>query len=527
MLNIKKELTKKQKIIICIIAAVASIAVAVGATIILVLLLRNPPEFILKNDAPALTSNQNYLSNFDSTTSQQTSNVSSNQGVISNNSSIESTTSDVTSSESQPEDPSKVVVKNYTVDTSKLVKRKYQIQIKHLSQNPELPSGSEVTSLTTVLNFYGYNVSKVDIANKHLVKTTNKNGDFYTAYLGDPATEDGLGCYAKPIVNAANNYISSNNNMYIAVDYSGAKFEKLLQLIESDIPVIIWSTTYNEETSTLNEPRYSDTWKVDGQKLTWIEPEHCMVLIGYNLDNHTAIVSDPLRGIVEYDLDTVKARYLALNSQCIVFKQSEYAPITGITNGATYYTTQCVNVTQNKDIDSITLNNKKVGNAFLINGDQNQTYDIVITYKNGATLKYTVYTKPIYAMLDPMKHANEYNANEDDIKTINEIKKLAETAEKKYSPYSETEAIESVISACDLMLKNINTAKEKFNAIKDKVAKFENQQLDRSDIEAVTSLRAELDALTTIQNLSPSQKRELSNLNEKCSKWLASLQIIE
>ena len=34
------------------------------------------------------------------------------------------------------------------------------INVKWVSQKPELPTGCEITSLTTVLNYYGYNVSK-------------------------------------------------------------------------------------------------------------------------------------------------------------------------------------------------------------------------------------------------------------------------------------------------------------------------------------------------------------------------------
>lgn len=512
MSDIKKELTKKQKIILYTVAAAASVAVAIGATFLLIVLLKNPPDFVFKNDSPAYSSRLSTLSNFDNisldTTEQQSNNSSA------------------TSSSTEELDPTKVVVNDYAVDTSKLTKRKYQIPIKSLLQNPELPSGSEVTALTTVLNFYGYDVSKTEIDNNHLVKSSNKNDDFYKVYIGDPAS-DGLGCYAKPIVDAANSYINSNNKIYTSVDYSGTEFEKLLKFTESDVPVIIWGTTYNEQTLTLNEARYADSWTVDGKNLQWIQPEHCMVLIGYNLDNHTAIVSDPLRGIVEYDLDTVKARYLALKSQCVILKQRDYAPITGINNGGTYYTTQCVNVTQNKNIASITLNDAKVGYAFLLTGNQNETYDIVITYKDGSTVKYTAYTKPISDMMDSLLYANEFTVNENDIKTINEIKKTAQSAERKYSPYSETEALESIISVCDLMLSNINSANEKFNAAKEKAAKYENKALSISDLEALVSFSNELEALKMVQNLSIEQKTELLDIYEKCSGWLASLQIVE
>ena len=45
-----------------------------------------------------------------------------------------------------------------------------------LNQNPELPTGCEITSLTSVLNYYGCNVDKTTMADEYLKKG---NGSFY------------------------------------------------------------------------------------------------------------------------------------------------------------------------------------------------------------------------------------------------------------------------------------------------------------------------------------------------------------
>ena len=37
-------------------------------------------------------------------------------------------------------------------------------------QNPELPHGCEITSLTAVLNYFGMNVSKLEMTDKYLPK---------------------------------------------------------------------------------------------------------------------------------------------------------------------------------------------------------------------------------------------------------------------------------------------------------------------------------------------------------------------
>ena len=42
------------------------------------------------------------------------------------------------------------------------------IPVRHIAQNPELPTGCEITSLTMVLNYLGYNVSKTYMADNYL-----------------------------------------------------------------------------------------------------------------------------------------------------------------------------------------------------------------------------------------------------------------------------------------------------------------------------------------------------------------------
>ena len=46
------------------------------------------------------------------------------------------------------------------VDTSSLVNKAVKLDVEYISQYPELPTGCEITSLATVLNYYGYEISK-------------------------------------------------------------------------------------------------------------------------------------------------------------------------------------------------------------------------------------------------------------------------------------------------------------------------------------------------------------------------------
>ncbi|MDY3256762.1 MAG: C39 family peptidase, partial [Ruminococcus callidus] len=57
----------------------------------------------------------------------------------------------VTETESETKDPLEIIL-NGEVPTS------HSINVEAVLQNPELPTGCEITSLTTVLNYWGYDV---------------------------------------------------------------------------------------------------------------------------------------------------------------------------------------------------------------------------------------------------------------------------------------------------------------------------------------------------------------------------------
>lgn len=111
-----------------------------------------------------------------------------------------------------------VVVRQSNIDPTGLSKRNVKLNVKCILQNPELPTGCEITSLTTVLNYYGYNVSKTTMSDDFLEKSNDEVADFWKMFLGNPRSEDGFGCYAQPITDAANKYLKTQDNNYIAIN---------------------------------------------------------------------------------------------------------------------------------------------------------------------------------------------------------------------------------------------------------------------------------------------------------------------
>ena len=172
-----------------------------------------------------------------------------------------------------------------------------------LSQNPELPTGCEITSLTSVLNYYGINVKKETMADDYLKKG---DGSYYKMFLGNPRDAGSFGCMAQQIVDAANLYFKKNNVSMKASNVSGVTFDKILEYVSQGVPMIVWNTMGMA-------PAYeSQTLTLDGREYTWIAPEHCVVV-----DNNEVYVADPMAGMVTRNLKTFEERYDSLKRQAV------------------------------------------------------------------------------------------------------------------------------------------------------------------------------------------------------------------
>ena len=203
-----------------------------------------------------------------------------------------------------------------TIDKESIKEEKAQIKMDCVYQQPEFPTGCEITASYMILKYYHFPISKVRFGNKYF-EIDKKKTDFRYSFVGDPYSEYGLGCYAPAVVLALNRYFEICESDLIAFNYTGYSFETLLNEVANGYPVVIWGTQY------MKEPFYGSVFKLGDDTVRWISQEHCMVLIGYNLEKKTAFVNDPLAGPVEYDLDTVKKRYIQLGSQAVIVKNKE------------------------------------------------------------------------------------------------------------------------------------------------------------------------------------------------------------
>jgi len=186
--------------------------------------------------------------------------------------------------------------------------------VKNILQKPELPAGPEITCLTIMLNYLGDYPDKVFLAENYLRIAEPGTASPYEAYLGDPRVAAGsYGCYAPVIVNAANEYFEDKGNTRKrAMDVSGSTLEELLAFVNNGTPVMVWGTT------NLVESKITAEWEVNGEIIQWQGYEHCTVLMGYNRTRGTVIVADPLRGIVEFDMEKYYKRYTEQHMNAVI-----------------------------------------------------------------------------------------------------------------------------------------------------------------------------------------------------------------
>lgn len=186
------------------------------------------------------------------------------------------------------------------------------LELSLINQYPELPSGCEAIALTMVLNYYGYNLDKLTIADRYLIKS---NDNFLIGFKGDPHSKSGGGAYSPSITNTANRFLIESGDTRACVNVSGTELEELFPFIAQGNPVIVW-TTINGQKANPSGPvyRYGDT------EYQWVSQEHCVVLTGYNLTKNEITIYDSISGIVVYDKDEFKNTYNEMWKMAVVIQ---------------------------------------------------------------------------------------------------------------------------------------------------------------------------------------------------------------
>lgn len=190
-------------------------------------------------------------------------------------------------------------------------------------QEPELPTGCEITALTMALRFYGLDADKTAMASQYLPQSpanlyVGDDGRLYGSdlneyFIGDPFSSTGIICGTGAIVSAANAYLGDCGSKIKAEDLTGASPSGLYGLVAQDIPVIVWVTIGMQSRGGL-EGWYTE----NGDYVDWGPNDHGAVLIGYTDD--TVVLADPLYGQIEYGRAAFEEIFALRNSQCVILR---------------------------------------------------------------------------------------------------------------------------------------------------------------------------------------------------------------
>lgn len=213
---------------------------------------------------------------------------------------------------------------NYVVLDTYYVRDHKGANVPVVLQNPTFPHGCEITALTSVLNFYGKNVSKELMEETYLPKEDFKrtaDGKWYgpdpaKKFAGDPADEqDGTYAFAPVIEKAAKAYLKKDQSSIQVENLAGATKKQILSKVQKGIPVITWVTL------DLSKPKMKDGWMITGttNKIQMYRNLHVVVITGY--DGGKVIVMDPLKGYVAHDEDAFFQSFKEMNSQAIVLEK--------------------------------------------------------------------------------------------------------------------------------------------------------------------------------------------------------------
>ena len=104
------------------------------------------------------------------------------------------------------------------------------LDIPVIAQNPELPTGCEITSVTQMLRYAGADVDKVSLA----YEMPYHSSDPYQGYVGDPFTSSGYTIFPSALVDLVEKYAGS------AVDMSGCTLDDLKLQLALGKPVVVW-----------------------------------------------------------------------------------------------------------------------------------------------------------------------------------------------------------------------------------------------------------------------------------------------
>ena len=168
--------------------------------------------------------------------------------------------------------------------------------------------------------------------------------------------------------------------------------------------------------------------------------------------------------------------------------------ITGVIDGAVYYTTQKAVVTDD-NLKSVTLNGVIVsGTTVTLDGNTDEVYTIVATDKSDNSTTVTVTMKPISSLAQSIEDVNGENVKSSNKEEIDAVKEYVGEVDTSNATDSEKEALNDINNRCDELLDIVDEAQKATETENIKNAEEINpDNVTENDRDALENAKADLE----------------------------------
>ena len=282
-------------------------------------------------------------------------------------------------------------------------------------------------------------------------KVDNGEWQTYTNEIAVSSETDGTTYTFKAI--SASGVVSDDASVTVKIDKTAPEGDITIEQnsVKKFINVITFGLFYNKniDVTITGTDALSGVAKIEYYRSEEILTEEQVNAIS-NWTNYTSIgetAEDAEKFIYYVKITDHAGNITCFGSEGVTFDLT--APvITGITDGAVYYTTQSVAISDT-NLWSVTLNNESVGETFTLAGDKEAVYTIAATDKAGNVTTYEVTMKPIASLAETIEDITTGNVTSAHKEDIEAVKALAAAVDTEDASSAEKEALQGIFDKCD------------------------------------------------------------------------------
>lgn len=240
------------------------------------------------------------------------------------------------------------------------------------------------------------------------------------------------------------------------------------------------------------------------------------IIVGTDGTAKVSVPAEDAKQFVYYIRITDKAGNITyLSTDGAVF-DTQTPIITGIENGAVYYTTQKFGVVEIHP-GTVTVNGETV-TEYVFAGNVDTSYEVIVRDRAGVegnSTTVTVTMKPISDISKPIDELSADNVTGGDADTISKGKEALESVDTENATDEEKAVLAEAMEKAELFQKVIDDTKEEVKALEDAVAEYEKDNIKSTDEAEVSKLITDLTEKLNDSNLTEDQKDALKDALEE------------